>query len=120
MSLRLYLDDSVDSLRLRTILRASPYLHHVVRPADAGLLGANDDRHFVYAHRNDLMIITKDPDDFLQLHAAEPSPPGLFLVYQDNRHSDMQPADIARAIQNLQDAGIPLHGEVHVLNRWRF
>ncbi len=33
---------------------------------------------------------------------------------------DMRPADIARSLRNLLDAGLPIANQVHVLNQWRF
>jgi hypothetical protein len=120
VTLRLYLDDCADDSELREVLRSTPYLHEVVTPAEAGLLGADDDLHFAFAVEHDLILITKHPADFIQLHGTSPDHPGIFLIYQDNRPADMQPADIARAIQNLVDAGVPLRGTVHELNRWRF
>jgi hypothetical protein len=102
------------------MLRGPPYHHEVVSPASAGLLGANDELHFAYARGHDLIVITKNPSDFLALHRAAPEHPGIFLIYQDNRPSDMRPADIARAIQNLVDAGVPIRNAVHELNHWRY
>jgi hypothetical protein len=42
-------------------------------------------------------------------------------VYRDNdRTRDMADADIVRAIVNIHAAGVPLAGETHVLNHWRY
>jgi hypothetical protein len=37
----------------------------------------------------------------------------------NDKRRDMQPADIARAISHLLASGLPIAGEVHVLNHWR-
>jgi len=42
------------------------------------------------------------------------------VTYQDNDPRDMQPKDIARAIQNIVDADIPIAGQFIVLNHWRY
>jgi hypothetical protein len=120
LTLRLYLDDCINDYLLVRILRDQPYSHEVVTPAEAGLLGEDDDLHFDYARDHGLILITKNPDDFLALHSATSDHPGIFLIYQDNRLSDMQPSDIARAIQNLENAGVPIPNAVHTLNHWRF
>ena len=64
--------------------------------------------------------MTRDPDDFEALHQAHPEHPGIFAIYQDNDRRDMSFQEIARAIQNIVDAGVPIAGQFHVLNHWRF
>jgi hypothetical protein len=61
-----------------------------------------------------------NPDDFIALHAANPNHAGIFLIYHDNRPSDMRVGDIARAIDNLERTGLPLAGHVHTLNQWSY
>lgn len=120
MSLRLYLDDCAYDRRLRDSLRVAPGNHLVVTPMDAGTLGHEDEIHFAYARQNDLILVTKNPVDFLELHAAEPDHPGLLLIYQDNRPSDMTVDDIVQAIANLEAADLPFYGHYYVLNHWQF
>ena len=64
--------------------------------------------------------MTKDPDDFEVLHLLEPDHPGIFAIYQDNDPRDMSNEEIAHAIQNIVDAGVPITGQFHVLNMWRY
>jgi len=125
MSLNLYLDDCANSDLLADLLRQTG--HRVVRPADAngGLEGEDDDVHFAYAAANDLTIITKNPSDFRQLHDLNPYHSGILAVYQDNDLSrDMSDAEIVKAIQNLETAaqsgGLPIEGNFHSLNDWRY
>jgi predicted nuclease of predicted toxin-antitoxin system len=118
--MRLYLDDCAYDSRLRDILSGPTYNHYVVIPIEAGIRGVDDDLHFAYARSHDLILVTKNPRDFLALHRATPDHPGILLIYQDNRPSDMHAADIAHAIQNLADAGVPIPNSVHELNRWRY
>ena len=87
---------------------------------DANLPGANDNLHFAYAQAHDLIVVTKTPDDFEELHLQYPDHPGVFAIYQDNDPRDMSDDEIARAIQNLLDTGIPLTSGFHTLNNWRY
>jgi predicted nuclease of predicted toxin-antitoxin system len=119
LTLRLYLDDCIFSHLLRRVLDEAG--HQVTVPADAGLEGARDDEHFAYARQKGLVLLTRNPDDFLSLHEKQPDHPGLLLVYQDNDPSrDMTARDIVRAIANLLASGLPIPGEAHTLNHWRY
>lgn len=102
------------------MLVGEPYSHHVEIPQDANLRGADDGAHFAYARAHDLIVVTKDPDDFEELHRQHPHHPGIFAIYQDNDARDMSDEDIARAIQNVIEAQAPLIDTFHVLNHWRF
>jgi hypothetical protein len=77
--------------------------------------------HLHYAIENDLVLLTKNPDDFLELHQNNPQHAGILVVYQDNDpNRDMSHADIARAISTLEQAGVALRDFCHVLNAWRY
>jgi predicted nuclease of predicted toxin-antitoxin system len=56
----------------------------VVTPFDAGLAGQPDEVHFGYATSQDLILLTKNPRDFEELHTRYPQHPGILSVYQDN------------------------------------
>ena len=125
MALNLYLDDCSNADLLADLLRQAG--HVVVRPNDPGigLEGADDKAHFAFAAERNLTIITHDRTDFQALAASEPGHFGILGVYQDNDSSrDMSPADIVRAISNLEQAaqngGDTIEGWFHVLNHWRF
>lgn len=118
MSLRLYLDDCIFRRRLRDILIHDG--HDVVTPLDAGLLGASDEQHFAYTCRHSLILMTYNPKDFVPLHRRHPDHPGIFAGYQDNDSRDMSNEEIAQAIQNIVAAGVPIAGQFHVLNMWRY
>jgi hypothetical protein len=93
----------------------------VFGPVDAHLLGADDEEHLAYARQHGLVLLTKNPRDFRDVHDQDSEHPGILLVYQDNDVTrDMQPSDIAQAILNLLAAGVPIAGEIHVLNHWRY
>jgi hypothetical protein len=119
VALNLYLDDCANSDLLADLLRQAG--HGVVRPGDVGTSSADDDLHLAYAAANGLVLITKDPDDFILLHQQAPNHHGIFGVYQDNDATrDMTDADIVAAIANIEAAiGYPIAGEFHSLNAWR-
>jgi predicted nuclease of predicted toxin-antitoxin system len=119
LTLRLYLDDSVTGRRLTAELRLAAY--EVVLPADVGLSRARDNLHFEYARAHGLVLVTLNPDDFIALHRRQPDHPGIIVIYRDNdRTRDMTDPEIVRAIGNLLAVGIPLRGQVHALNHWRY
>lgn len=119
MSLRLLVDESADSRRLRRLLASAG--HDAVLPVDFGLGGATDADLFAYAQQHGLVVLTKNPADFRRLHEGSPEHSGIFLVYDDNDSTrDMTDAEIVRAIGNLVASGIPIAGEVHALNHWRY
>ena len=113
LTLPLYLDDCATDRRLQRILSAEG--HVITLPSDVGLSGADDEDHFAYIRANGLVLITSNPEDFIDLHDRSPDHPGIFLVYQDNdRSRDMSEEDIARAIRNLLASGVPIAGAYHV------
>jgi len=125
VALKLYLDDCSNSDPLANLLRQAG--HEVARPTDegVGLTGEDDDVHLAFAASHGLTLITKNPADFKALHDLDPRHSGILAVYQDNDPSrDMSYADIVRAIRNLeetaQQGGLPIHGEFHTLNDWRY
>ncbi|MBI3974172.1 MAG: DUF5615 family PIN-like protein [Chloroflexi bacterium] len=63
--------------------RTSPG-HRVTVPADVALTGADDEEHFAYARAAGAVLVTFNPDDFIELHERTPDHPGVFVAYQDN------------------------------------
>ena len=83
MALGLYLDDCInDRLLARLLVQAG---HTVVRPVDVGNDGVDDPVHLSYAVQHDLIVVTKDPDDFHALHRLDQNHPGIFGIYQDGK-----------------------------------
>lgn len=120
--MELYLDDCSDSNVLAAFLRNAG--HRVETPRSTGKLGRPDPEHLGYAAQHRLTLITKNPDDFRDLHevwAAEGRPhPGILLICEDNiKGKDMEPGDIVRAIETLLASRLPIANEIHVLNHWR-
>lgn len=121
--MRLYIDDdSVDAALLRLLRRDG---HDVQIPADVGLTGSRDQAHLAHAIRELRAMLTRNYRDFEDLHdlvtsAAMGHHIGILVVrYDDNPRNNMSPADIARAVRNLQNAGVPLTDCYHELNHWQ-
>jgi predicted nuclease of predicted toxin-antitoxin system len=120
--MNLYVDDNACKALLVAMQRNAG--HQVTIPSDIGTAGISDARHFVYAVNNALLVLTKDHNDFEDLHhvvqATYGQHPGILAIRQDNDASrDMKDRDIVRAIGNLERAGVPVADEIHVLNHWR-
>jgi hypothetical protein len=120
--MNLYLDDDSAKASLVKLLRKAG--HQVTIPADAGLAGVSDARHFLYTVQMNQVPLTRNHADFEVLHlllqAAGGIHPGVLVVRSDNDPSrDMKDGDIARAIANLEGAGVPVANELHILNHWR-
>ena len=93
-------------------------------PADLGLAGAADPRHLASCATQGLVLLTRDHDDFLDLHdlvqATHGSHAGILVVRADNDPArDMKDRDIARAIANLESARVPIENDFNILNHWR-
>jgi hypothetical protein len=120
--MNLYLDDDSAKASLVRLLRTAG--HQVVIPADAGLAGVSDPRHLTHTVGQRLVLLTRNHDDFEDLHtlvqATGGTHPGLLVVRLDNdRSRDMKDRDVVRAIANLERASVPVTNEFHVLNDWR-
>jgi len=120
LSLRLYLDDCAYSRKLKRLLVEAG--HDVETPADVhpSLVGADDSVHFAHARENGRVILTRNPQDFKNLHNQYPDHPGILAVYQDNDPGkDMSHHDIVAAIANLEHSGATVAGGFWILNVYR-
>ena len=84
--MNLYLDDDTAARRLVALLSNAG--HVVVVPVDVDLSGAPDTRHFIHAMQQALVLMTRNHDDFLDLHGvvqtAHGTHPGVLIVRFDN------------------------------------
>src|SRR5262245_10694114 len=106
-----YLDDNFADQALAGSLRKAG--HTVFRPADFGLTGASDARHLERAIREGLVVLTKDRDDFHELHqlvlTSGGCHPGMVVVrYENDATRDMRRGHIVKAIDKLERSGLPL------------
>ena len=98
--------------------------HDPVLAGDVGLLSATDPRVLIWAIAQALPVLTRDSEDFEDLHdlimAAGGHHPGMLVVRFDNdpRHN-LTDRGIASAINKLESSGVPIPDRIHVLNQWR-
>jgi hypothetical protein len=69
-------------------------------------------------------VLTKDPDDFLDLHhhwhATNRTHSGIPLVYEEQDvRKNMSRAQMVIAIDHLVASGVPIANAIHTLNHWR-
>lgn len=120
--MKLYLDDNLNAPALAGLLQKAG--HSVVCPRDVGLTGVSDPRHLAHAVRQSLALVTKDVEDFTDLHhlitACGGSHPGIVLVFddQDPKH-DMKPKHIIAALGKLERSGFVIANALIELNHWR-
>jgi predicted nuclease of predicted toxin-antitoxin system len=118
----IYLDDDSAKAKLVALLRQAG--HRVVIPADAAMSGATDARHFEYAISHQLILLTRNYDDFLELHdvvqATRGQHHGVLVVRSDNDPArDMTDRGIVHAVAKLESSGVPIANQLHILNHWR-
>jgi hypothetical protein len=95
--------------------------HQVVTPFEADIAGADDLFHFEYACQHQLTLVTKDPNDFEELHQQNKNHFGILAICEEADHSkNMSYNDVVRAINNLTSTNVPLVGQFYVLNHWRW
>ena len=121
--MRLYLDDdSVDPVLIRLLRRDG---HDVQVPADVGLIGSSDQVHLAHAIRGQRALLSRNYRDFESLHdlvifAANGHHDGILLVRFDrNPRNNLSAGDIARAVRNLEAAGVVVHDSYFELNHWQ-
>jgi hypothetical protein len=60
--------------------------HQVRSPRDTGTSGVSDSEHLEYAADHGLTLLTKDPEDFIDLHnqwqAMSRTHSGILLIYE--------------------------------------
>ncbi len=120
--MNLYLDEDTANRRLVTLLSNAG--HSTAVPTDARLSGASDARHLIYTIQRSLVLMTRNHDDFFDLHemvlTAQGMHPGILIIRLDNDPTrDMTPRQIVTAIGHLESTGIPLANQAYILNHWR-
>jgi hypothetical protein len=78
----------------------------------------------LYAVQQDLVLVTRNHDDFEDLHLLTQATRGrhtgiLAIRFDNDPKRDMKDADIVRAIANLEKSGAPVANELHILNHWQ-
>ena len=88
------------------------------------MIGEDNTVQFTFAVEKDRVLLTRNHDDFRNLHnlsvVLRGHHPGIFVVCkEDNPRRDLTARGIARAIGKLLAAGIPVADQFTILNRWR-
>jgi predicted nuclease of predicted toxin-antitoxin system len=120
--MRLYLDDDSASPRLAMLLRQAG--HEVQLPSDVGMTGKKDPLHLAHAARDGRTLLSKNYDDFQNLHelvvAVKGHHSGILVIRKDNDPKrDLKNPGIVRAIGKLLAAGVPIADEYIILDHWR-
>jgi predicted nuclease of predicted toxin-antitoxin system len=120
--MRFLIDENMNSPVIASRVRAQG--HDPVLAGDVGLLTASDPRVLIWAIAQALPVLTRDHDDFEDLHdlimAAGGHHLGILVVRFDNdpRHN-LTDRGIASALKKLESSGVPIPDGIHVLNQWR-
>ncbi len=120
--MRLLIDENLSSAQLASRLRAQA--HDPILAGDVGLLSAADPRVLIWAINQGLPVLTRDSEDFEDLHdlvmAAGGHHPGLLTVRFDaDPRNNMSDRAIGVAISKLESAAVPIPDQIHVVNHWR-
>ena len=120
--MKIYLDDDCASHVLTQALRRAG--HDVQTPTDAGLSGRNDAVHMRQAALEQRALLTRNHDDFEELHEllmdAKGHHSGIVVIRRDNDPKrNLKASGVVRAIANFQAAGLGLRDQYVILNQWR-
>jgi predicted nuclease of predicted toxin-antitoxin system len=120
--MRLLLDENMSDRRLASRLRA--LAHDPLLAVDVGLTSGTDPRVFIWAIAQAITVLTRDSDDFTDLHdlimAAAGHHSGVLIVhFDDDPRHNLTDRGIANAIKKLEASGLPIADQIHVLNHWR-
>jgi predicted nuclease of predicted toxin-antitoxin system len=120
--MNIYLDDNFSDQILAGKLRKAG--HSLVRPIEVGLSGASDAKHLEYATRHELVLMTKDRDDFLDLHKLLESASGryagiLLVAYDNDAAKDKKTIHVVETVAKLVQSEAPIGQQFIFLNQWR-
>lgn len=88
---------------------------------EASLTSRTDGAVLNYAKQQNRVVLTRNCDDFLRLHQAQPIHLGILAIYQNaDLDRNMSYQAVARAISNLEAAGYLLDNQFIVLNQWSY
>jgi len=119
LSLRLLLDEDSQAKKLVNLLQHEG--HDILTVNQAGLMGKADSIVLDCARQEGRILLTRNCDDFCNLHTANSSHPGILAVYQDpNPAKNLSYAKIVTAIANLEATDFDLKGQFIPLNQWNY
>jgi hypothetical protein len=120
--MKIYLDDDCASHLLMQMLREAE--HDVRIPSEARLGGEHDAVHFRHAIRDGRVILTRNYEDFEELHElvldAGGHHPGILIIRKDREaRRNLKPRAIVHAIENLLASETTIKDRYVILNHWR-
>jgi predicted nuclease of predicted toxin-antitoxin system len=120
--MRFLIDENLSSLRLASRLQAQR--HDPVLAGDVGLLSVTDPRVLIFAITQALPVLTRDSEDFEDLHdlvmVVGGHHSGILIVrFDNNPRNNLTDRGIATALSKLESSGVPIRDRIHVLNQWR-
>lgn len=119
MSQRLLIDEDSQSRILVSFLRAAG--HDVLTVNEADIAGSPDNKILEYASQNNRVVLTRNCDDFDELHQSGLTHSGIFAIYEGKDQSkNMSRQSMVRAIQNIEASGIDIENCFIELNKWTY
>jgi predicted nuclease of predicted toxin-antitoxin system len=113
------LDEDSQAKQLVTLLRGAR--HDVLTINEANMAGSSDSDVLAYAQQQNRTLLTRNCNDFYELHQSISQHPGILAIYQDaDPRKNMSYQAIVKAVANLQATGIDLANQFIVLNRWSY
>lgn len=119
MSLRLLLDEDSQAKYLVNLLRSAG--HDVITVNEAGLEGQVDSEVLNCAIQERRSLLTRNCNDFRELHEINPNHSGVLAVYQDaDPAKNMSYQAIMQAIANFEIASAAIKNQFVTLNQWNY
>jgi predicted nuclease of predicted toxin-antitoxin system len=116
--LRILVDEDSQARAQLNILRG--HGHDVVAIGELAKNGILDPEVFDLAQSLERVLLTHNTEDFHELHRERPDHRGVMAVYRDaDPRKNMNHAQIATAIGQVETSGVTIAGGFHVLNHWR-
>lgn len=113
------LDEDSQAKYLVNLLRAAG--HDVVTVNAIDLMNRPDSVVLDFSRRDERVLLTRNCDDFQELHQLNPAHSGILAIYQDSDPAkNMSYQGIVKAIANLESAGHTLQNQFVVLNQWNY
>ncbi|AFY50469.1 Protein of unknown function DUF82 [Nostoc sp. PCC 7524] len=113
------LDEDSQAKYLVNLLQAAG--HDVVTVNLVGLMNRPDSVVLDYARQDQRVLLTRNCDDFHELHQTNPIHSGILAVYQNSDVAkNMSYQLIVKAIANLEAAEYKLNNQFVILNQWNY
>ncbi|MBH8554997.1 DUF5615 family PIN-like protein [Nostocaceae cyanobacterium CENA357] len=113
------LDEDSQAKYLVNLLQVAS--HDVVTVNAVGLMNRPDSVVLDQARQDQRVLLTRNCNDFLELHQANPTHSGILAIYQNSDAAkNMSYQLIVKAIANLEAAEYALKNQFVILNQWNY